>query len=99
MKFIYMNAGEAQRLADDLHQMEAGSVTMGSLSSAPSIEGHCMYSRRTACLSGYVLGQPSLPDGREIVTSQLIYMDTDLGLARTVNRWYRLGLPYGVRKV
>lgn len=41
-------------------------------------------------LSGVVSGHPSLADGREIITSQLFYVDEDRGIARTMNRWYRL---------
>ena len=98
MKFAYMSADDAQRLSADLRAVEAGSLTINSLDTAPLLELHQMFSRRTACLSGYVFGHPSLPDGREIMTSQLIYMDTGIGIARTINRWYRLGHPAGVGK-
>lgn len=99
MKFAYMSADDALRLSADLRVVEAGSLTINSLDTAPILlESHQMYSRRTACLSGYVFGHPSLPDGREIMTSQLIYLDMGIGIARTINRWYRLGHPAGVGK-
>jgi hypothetical protein len=98
MKFVYTSAEVAQRLSADLRQIEAGSLTIASRDTAPLLEAHQMYSRPTACLSGYVFGHPSLSDGREIMTSQLIYMDTEIGIARTINRWYRLGHPAGVGK-
>ncbi|MEA1842969.1 DUF6634 family protein [Agrobacterium tumefaciens] len=41
-------------------------------------------------LSGVVSGHPRLADGHEVITSQLFYLDEDRGLARTMNRWYRL---------
>lgn len=96
MKFVYTSADVAQRLSADLRLIEAGSLTMESLDTAPLLEAHQMYSRPTASLSGYVFGHPSLSDGREIMTSQLIYMDTEIGIARTINRWYRLGHPGGI---
>ncbi len=95
MKFAYLSAQDAQRLSTDLRAVEGGLVLPMLFDTAPILEAHQMYSRRTACLSGYVFGHPSLGDGREIMTSQLIYMDTEAGIARTVNRWYRLGHPAG----
>lgn len=99
MKFTYLSAEDAQRLSADLRAVEAGSVGTLALHIAPILEAHQMYSRRTACLSGYVFGHPSQGDGREIMTSQLMYMDTEAGIARTVNRWYRLGHPAGTGRV
>ncbi|WP_119256042.1 DUF6634 family protein [Shinella zoogloeoides] len=90
MKFAYLSAEDAQRLSADLRSVEAGITHILSLHTAPILEAHQMYSRRTACLSGYVFGHPSLGDSREIMTSQLMYMDTEVGIARTINRWYRL---------
>ncbi|NTF88713.1 hypothetical protein G6L46_16405 [Agrobacterium rhizogenes] len=93
MKFAYLNSEDAQQLSDDLRSVEAGITHTLSLHTAPILEAYQMYSRRTACLSGYVFGHPSLGDSREIMTSQLMYMDTEVGIARTINRWYRLGRP------
>ena len=98
MKFVYTSSEVAQRLSADLRLIETGSLTIKSLETAPLLEAHQMYSRRTASLSGYVFGHPSLSDGREIMTSQLIYMDTEIGIARTIKRWYRLGHPADVGK-
>lgn len=94
MKFAYLSAEDAERLSTDLRSVEAGITQSLSLHSAPVLEAHQMHSRRTACLSGYVFGHPSLGDGSEIMTSQLMYMDTEAGIARTLNRWYRLGTPW-----
>lgn len=93
MKFAYVSAEDAQRLSVDLRSVEAGVTLSLSLHTAPVLEAYQMYSRRTACLSGYVFGHPSQANGRDIMTSQLLYMDTEVGIARTVNRWYRLGHP------
>lgn len=42
-------------------------------------------------LQGFSYGHPRFDDGRAIFTSQLIYANLELGLARTYSRWYRLG--------
>ena len=43
------------------------------------------------CLVGKAVRHPKLPAGRTIVTSQLLYLSEELGMARTYSRWYRLG--------
>lgn len=63
MKFAYLSAQDAQRLSTDLRAVEGGLVLPMSFDTAPILEAHQMYSRRTACLSGYVFGHPSLGDG------------------------------------
>lgn len=93
MKFVYLSSEDARRLSDDLRSVESEMMETMSFDTAPILQAHQMYSRRTACLAGYVFGHPSLSDGREVMTSQLMYMDTEVGIARTVNRWYRLGHP------
>lgn len=70
MKFAYLSAEDAQRLSADLRSVEAGLTGTLSLATAPILEAHQMYSRRTTCLSGYVFGHPALSDGREVITSQ-----------------------------
>jgi hypothetical protein len=42
-------------------------------------------------LTGRVHGHPLIADGRQIATSQLFYLNEELGLARSLSRWYRLG--------
>lgn len=42
-------------------------------------------------LIGTVSGHPRLRDGRPIVTSNVVVLNVDAGLARTMSRWYRLG--------
>ncbi|OYU77440.1 MAG: hypothetical protein CFE32_05680 [Alphaproteobacteria bacterium PA3] len=42
-------------------------------------------------LIGTVTGHPRLSDGRPIVTSNVVVLNVDAGLARTMSRWYRLG--------
>jgi hypothetical protein len=46
------------------------------------------------CLMGFSTGHPELPgQGRLITTSDLWLLSEDMGWARTLSRWYRLGRP------
>lgn len=46
------------------------------------------------CLVGRVSGHPTIADGRQVITSRLEKLDTQLGVAKTRNREYWLGKPY-----
>jgi hypothetical protein len=43
-------------------------------------------------ISGIAHDHPTLGT-RPIATSQAFYINTEVGLARTLNHWYRLGVP------
>ena len=43
-------------------------------------------------ISGIAHGHPKLGT-KPIATSQVFYINTDVGLVRTLNNWYRLGVP------
>ncbi|WP_431355661.1 DUF6634 family protein [Agrobacterium vaccinii] len=74
--------------------MESGTLdTDRILAGAPVLSHYKLVLGWSHALKGVVQGHPSLPDGREIVTSQLIYLDPNLGLARTLSRWYRVTDP------
>lgn len=45
--------------------------------------------KMTDCLCGIVENHPHREDGL-VVTSEVFYIDRDLGIARTGSRWYRL---------
>ena len=49
--------------------------------------------RDVPCLVGMVQGHPKLSDGRMSVSSELFYIDDERHIARTLSRWYRLGMP------
>jgi hypothetical protein len=50
----------------------------------------------SVCLTGLGSGHPLLPgNSRGIVTSDLALIAEDVGVARTMSRWYRLGRPAG----
>jgi hypothetical protein len=43
-------------------------------------------------ISGVAHDHPKLGN-KTIATSQVFYINTEIGLVRTLNRWYRLGMP------
>ncbi|WP_440657825.1 DUF6634 family protein [Ensifer adhaerens] len=75
--------------------LEAGTVDEAVLAAAPILQFYKLVVGPACALGGVVRGHPHLPDGHEIVSSQLFYLDAERGVARTLNRWYRLGLPDG----
>lgn len=94
MTFIFDDPRIMQRVLHDLDQLQAGRLdTAEILTTAPLLEDHRLVLGWCHAMKGIVTGHPSLPDGDQVVTSQLIYMNPDIGLARTLSRWYRLGKP------
>jgi hypothetical protein len=83
-----------RRALSDFERLEAGTLdTKAILADAPVLSHYKMVLGWSHAMRGVVEGHPLLPDGREIVTSQLIYLDPKLGLARTLSRWYRVTQP------
>ena len=83
-----------RRVLGDLAQLEAGTLdTTQILATAPLLDRYKLVLGWSHAMGGIVTGHPLLPDGREIVTSQLMYLDPAMGLARTLSRWYRVGTP------
>lgn len=73
--------------------------TGAELTSSPTIDRWTIVeaSDRTIRLMGKVSGHPNLRVGRGplTLTSPLLWLDTDLGWARTASRFYFLGFPEG----
>ncbi|WP_414472887.1 DUF6634 family protein [Microvirga sp. M2] len=68
--------------------------TASDLEDAPILDNWERGTRPVACLVGNVCNHPMLPGmGRPIATSDLWVFAPDKGWARTMSRWYRLGLP------
>lgn len=92
MTFRFDSPATTRRLFDDLRQLDDGTLDISSvLADAPALSDHKLVLGWSHALSGVVHGHPRLPDGNKVVTSQLFFLDPQLGLARTMNRWYRLG--------
>jgi hypothetical protein len=92
MKLQYAPVDVLARLVEDLRLAETGSLSVLDLSDSPILYSHQIIPLSVGILKGVVEGHPKLGNGREITTSQVFFIDTDLGLARTLSRWYRLGM-------
>ena len=88
--------GRLRRLADDLDRIAAGTApTQMDLKTAPLLVDWQLTTRLTGiCLAGFVAGHPLL-DNRRIVTSHVWALDPGYRWARTLSRFYKLGLPQG----
>jgi hypothetical protein len=83
-------------LADDLDRIAAGEApTAADLAPAPLlVDWRFMLTWAGVSLAGFVAGHP-LRGSRHIATSPLWVLDPDLRWARTLSRFYKLGLPAG----
>ncbi|CAN7343303.1 hypothetical protein [Rhizobium sp. LjRoot258] len=90
---ITKEVGRLRRLLVDLERLEAGTVSAPALMATPVLDQWSAARRNVHCLQGIVEGHPSLPDGHEIITSELYahFHADDEHFVRTLNRWYRLG--------
>ena len=90
-------ANRLQRLANDLIMLEEGIIPVDS--KAPILDNWIRASRTVTCLAGEVTDHPLLTGKqRRIITSDVWVMAEELGCARTLSRWYRLGRPYGTKQ-
>lgn len=65
-----------------------------TLCSAPVLDDWRLAVRPVPCLMGFATGHPLLSGyRRSIVTSDIWLFSEELGLARTMSGWYRLGNP------
>jgi Family of unknown function (DUF6634) len=85
-----------RRLADDLDRIAAGTAPPAAeLAQAPLlVDWAFAVSLSGLSLTGFAAGHPLLGN-RKIVTSPLWVLDPDLTWARTLSRFYRLGLHAG----
>ena len=82
-------------LIGDLRKISAGHrPSAADLAAAPIIDAWAIGRRTSPCLVGSVHGHPELR-GPLSVTSDLWVFAPDLGWARTLSRYYRLGRPAG----
>lgn len=90
MTYQWLDGATVIRLLHDLRRVESGEFGDIQIDKAPLLGNYRPVVGQAFALKGIVSGHPRLADGRDIVTSQLFYLDEDRGLARTMNRWYRL---------
>jgi hypothetical protein len=83
-------------LACDLDRIAiAAAPTAAELSQAPLlVDWRIVLDSRGLALTGFAAGHPRL-GARRVVTSQLWVLDPELCWARTLSRFYRLGVPEG----
>ena len=87
-------AMKMRALASDLEATAAGySPAVETLQEAPILDWWSFATRPDLCLEGVRTGHPVLGgDGEMTTTSGLYILDRDAGIARTLSRWYRLGI-------
>lgn len=87
-----------QRLRDAenaLARLERGEMpSVEELAKAPRLDFWYLTEHHSAlALGGVVTGHPNLEDGAHIYTSALLWMADEKNSARTVSRFYKLGMP------
>lgn len=80
-----------RRLADDLERFAA--LGPEAVQSETSISAWVLAKRTVPVLMGTMAGHPNIKTGNIGFTTEVVYVDQSNHLARTVNRWYRLGRP------
>ena len=88
--FQWIDSRTTERLLEDIRRANAGEFEMKDIANAPLLDRYRAVLGHAYALKGIVTGHPRLQDGKEIITSQLFYLDPDRGIARTMNNWYRL---------
>ena len=83
----------ANKLEDIARDLRGLNTSSPILPTSPVEISHWFLSASPVlAISGIASGHPKLGT-KPIATTQLYYIDTERGLARTLNTWYRLGVP------
>lgn len=85
------NAQKFQDLAEDF-RLAARGQSLDLSEPMPVLLDWKVSAHLAPHLIGHAVGHPVLGN-RHITTSQLFFLDMEVGLARTLSRWYRLGAP------
>lgn len=80
-----------RRLADDLEQFALHGPQ--SVMSTVTISDWVVAKRAVPVLLGTITGHPHIRTGKAGLTTEIVYWNQEENLARTINRWYRLGRP------
>jgi len=95
LRYSLIDAAALQRLTDDILSASSSRGDASTFAAAPILDEYAYVAQSSLALTGIVTGHPRILDGDRCMTTQVFYLDVELGLARTVNRWYRLGRPHG----
>lgn len=80
-----------RRLADDLEQLAL--LGPKCVMSPVTISDWVLAKRTVPVLLGTITGHPHIRTGKAGLTTEIVYWNQEENLARTINRWYRLGRP------
>ncbi|WP_312946495.1 DUF6634 family protein [Agrobacterium sp.] len=91
---------ELADLADRLRKLvfaldELSSVGPDGIQGTVCITDWVAAKRTVPILVGRMAGHPTIKDGNIGATTEIFYIDEANGLARSLNRWYRLGRRCG----
>lgn len=94
-KLLLLRVERLRELARALELLASGhGPTLEELAAAPLLSHwRVVAGPPSHALTGSVTGHPILGDSREILTSELTFLDETHRIARTVSRWYRLDEP------
>lgn len=81
-----------EELAFDLRAIEAGEFPL-ELGNAVGLESWRLVRRPVLSMTGVAIDHPRLGT-KPIETSEVYFIDLELGIARTLSTWYRLGAPF-----
>ncbi|RWY88648.1 hypothetical protein EHI44_11395 [Rhizobium leguminosarum] len=87
---------ELSDLADRLRGLalaleELNSLGQGGIQADVCITDWVLAKRTVPVLVGRMNGHPTIEDGNIGATTEIFFIDAVAGLARSFNRWYRLG--------
>lgn len=94
--FNVVSRTELSDLADRLRDLalaldELNTVGQGGIKADVCINDWVLANRAVPILVGRMNGHPTIKDGNIGATTEIFYLDAVAGLARSFNRWYRLG--------
>lgn len=95
MHYTFAGAETFARLTDDIRKAVSEGFDPRMLAGAPFLDEYALIPQPAAGLTGIVTGHPRIADGHRCISTQVFHIDTERGVARTLNRWYRLGRPHG----
>lgn len=85
-------AEKLRSLASALDELEA--IGPGGIEADVLVSQWVLAKRTVPVLVGRMTGHPTIKDGNIGATTEIFFIDAAAGLARSFNRWYRLGTAF-----
>ncbi len=98
MHYTFVDADTLARLTRDIRKTGSDRFDPSMLANPPFLDEYGLVRQPALSLTGIVTGHPRISDGHRCLSSQVFYLDIEHGVARTINRWYRLGRPHGFER-